>query len=210
MDSERFFFKAIPFLKKWGFSLLLIIPVWITIERVWFAMTTNILITLNYPYPPVLGFIFFVIDTIDLLLHEGGHTIFGLFGWRFLTILGGSLMAILIPFLLLLTAWGKKQRILAQACLFQMGYSTFVSTLYCADAYFKVLPLIGNDQSKAGHDYANMLSSFQMVNKNMEVAWVLFSFGVLFLIVSLIWPIFKKEELETIDLNNDLKKSGLR
>ena len=174
MNIERIISKAIPFLKKWGFSLLLLIPVWITIERVWLAMTTNILITINYPYPPVLGFIFFIIDTTDLILHEGGHTIFSLFGWRFLTILGGSLMAVLIPFLLFLTAWGKKQRILAQACLFQMGYSTFVSTLYCADAYYKVLPLIGNDQSKSNHDYANMLSSFQMVNKNMEVAWVIF------------------------------------
>ncbi|MEQ9308999.1 MAG: hypothetical protein RLN90_06055 [Balneolaceae bacterium] len=210
MDIEHLIDKTISFLKKWGFSILLIIPVWISIERAWLAISENILVAVNYPYPPILNIIFFIIDTLDLLLHEGGHTIFSLFGWRFLTILGGSLMAILIPFLLFLTAWNKKQRILAQACLFQMGYSTFVSAIYCADAYFRVLPLIGNDTSKEGHDYANMLGALNIVNKNMEVAWVIFSFGVLFLLISISWPIFRRKELETIDLSRELKKSGLR
>ena len=210
MELEKYIDKGIPLLKKWGFSLFLIIPIWISIERVWLAMTTNILVSMNYPYPPVLGFIFFLLDMIDLLLHEGGHTIFGLFGWRFLTILGGSLMAVLIPFLLFLTAWNKGQKILAQFCLFQMGYTTFVSTLYCADAYYKVLPLIGNDPSKSGHDYANMLSSLNILDKHMEVAWVSFSIGILFFVLCLAWPYFKKEELGTIDLSKELKKSGLR
>ncbi|GAB5409078.1 MAG: hypothetical protein BalsKO_14430 [Balneolaceae bacterium] len=210
MNFENFIDKGINILKKWGFTLLLIIPVWLSIERAWLSLTENILLAVNYPYPPILNFLFFIIDTLDLLLHEGGHTIFGLFGWRFLTILGGSLMAILIPFLLFLTAWNKKQRILAQTCLFQMGYSTFVSAIYCADAYYRVLPLIGNDSSKEGHDYANMLGALHIINKNMEVAWVIFGFGILFLLISIIWPIFEREELETIDLSKELKKSGLR
>lgn len=209
MDVEKYSNQILPFLKKWWFSLFLIIPIWITIERVVLALTENILVTINYPYPPILGLAFFLIDTMDLILHEGGHTIFGLFGWRFLTILGGSLMAILIPFLLFLTAWNKKQKILAQACLFQMGYSTFVSAVYCADAYYKVLPLIGNDESKAGHDYANMLSHFYIVDKHMEVAWVIFSFGLFFLIMSLTWPQFNRKETEYIDLSKELEKSGL-
>lgn len=209
MNVEKYSNQILPFLKKWWFSLFLIIPIWITIERVVLALTENILITINYPYPPVLGLAFFLIDTMDLILHEGGHTIFGLFGWRFLTILGGSLMAVLIPFLLFLTAWNKKQKILAQACLFQMGYSTFVSAVYCADAYYKVLPLIGNDESKAGHDYANMLSHFYIVDKHMEVAWVIFAFGVFFLIMSLIWPLFDRKETEYVDLSKELEKSGL-
>lgn len=210
MNVKKYIDKAILIFKKWGFSLLLLIPIWISIERAWVSISHNILLAVNYPYPPVLNFIFFIIDTLDLLLHEGGHTIFGLFGWRFLTILGGSLMAVLIPFLLFLTAWDKKQKVLAQACLFQMGYSIFVSAIYCADAYYRVLPLIGNDESKEGHDYANMLGALNIVHKNMEVAWVIFSFGVLFLILSFIWPIFERKELETIDLSKELKKSGLR
>ncbi len=209
MDVEKYIDGVLPHFKKWWFTFVLIIPVWISIERVVLALTENILVSINYPYPPVLGLIFFFMDTLDLILHEGGHTIFGLFGWRFLTILGGSLMAILIPFLLFLTAWNKKQKVLAQASLFQTGYSTFVSTIYCADAYYKVLPLIGNDSSKAGHDYANMLSHFKMVDKHMEVAWVIFAFGLLFLLASLIWPLFTRKEPEYIDLSKELEKSGL-
>ncbi len=210
MNTEKYIERILPFLKKWWFTFLLIAPIWISIERVVLALTENILVAVNYPYPPLLGLVFFLIDTIDLMLHEGGHTIFGLFGWRFLTILGGSLMAILIPFLLFLTAWNKKQKILAQACLFQMGYSTFVSAVYCADAYNKILPLIGNDGSKAGHDYANMLSHFYIVDKNMEVAWIIFAFGVVFFLLCLIWPLFHSKESEYVDLSKELQKSGLK
>ncbi|MBO6524191.1 MAG: hypothetical protein JJ971_10230 [Balneolaceae bacterium] len=209
MNIEKYIDGVIPFIKKWWFSFILIVPIWITIERVVLALTENIMVAVNYPYPPLLGFFFLVIDNLDLILHEGGHTIFGFFGWRFLAILGGSLMAVLIPFLLFLTAWNKKQKILAQACLFQMGYSTFVSAVYCADAYHKILPLIGNDESKAGHDYANMLSHFYMVDKNMEVAWIIFAFGVLFLLLCLIWPLLYRRETEYVDLSKELEKSGL-
>lgn len=210
MDLEKYIEKIFPFLKKWGFTVILIIPIWITLERVWLSLSTDVLLAVNYPYPPFLGILFYIINVIDLLLHEGGHTIFSLFGWRFLSILGGSLMAVLIPFLLFLTAWNKKQRILAQICLFQVGYSFFVSAIYCADAYYRVLPLIGNDESKEGHDYANMLGALNMVHKNTEVAWFIFGFGVLFIILSLIWPLFERKEVEYVDLSKELKKSGLR
>lgn len=210
MEIESFIDKTINVLKRWGFTFLLIILVWLSIERTWVSLNENILLAVNYPYPSILSFIFFVIDMVDLLLHEGGHTIFGLFGWRFLTILGGSLMAVLIPFLLFLTAWNKKQRFIAQASLFQTSYAFFQATIYCADAYYKVLPLIGNDTSKVGHDFANMLSSLQMVDKNMEAAWVIFSFGILFSFLCLLWPLFEKKEPAMVDLSKELKKSGLQ
>lgn len=43
-----------------------------------------------------VSFIIWIIDTVDLFIHETGHLIFGLFG-RFIGFLGGSLFQIIIP-----------------------------------------------------------------------------------------------------------------
>ena len=42
------------------------------------------------------SFVIWVIDTIDLFIHETGHLVFKLFG-RFMEILGGSLFQVIIP-----------------------------------------------------------------------------------------------------------------
>ena len=83
--------------------------VWIILKQFWMAINVNILFAVQYQYPKGMGLIMFVVDNVSLLIHEAGHMIFGIFGWRFLGILGGTLLEILIPFLLFLTAWNKKQ-----------------------------------------------------------------------------------------------------
>lgn len=200
--------KIIPFIKKWAVSVLLFVPGWIMVEQYWISFTTNIMFAVNYPYPFFLSPLFFVLDATTLLIHEGGHTIFGFLGWRFLTILGGSLMSWLIPFLIFVSAWVKKQRFVAQFSLFWLAYAWFSSAAYCMDAYNQNLPLIGN-LPKSVHDYTNMLSMLNILDKYQTVAWIMFSISFIILILSIIWPLFEKKELAIVDLRNELKKSGL-
>ncbi len=206
MNFEKYIDKIIPFFKKWGVSFLLFIPGWIMVEQYWLSLTSNIMFAVNYPYPLFLNAVFFVIDATTLLIHEAGHTLFGFFGWRFLTILGGSLMSWLIPFLIFLSAWYKKQRFVAQFSLFWLSYAWFSSAAYCADAYHQNLPLIGN-LPKSAHDYTNMLSMLNILDKYQTVAWIMFSISLAILILCFIWPMFKKEELDTVDLSVELKKA---
>lgn len=208
MAEKNVFDKAIPYIKRWFFSSLLLIPAWTMLEQYWMALSTNILLAVNYPYPLFVRPLFFVIDNVDLMIHEGGHTIFGFFGWRFLTILGGSLMTWLIPFLLFLTAWHKKQRIVAQMSLFFLSNAWFGAAAYCADAYWRDLPLIGN-LPKSAHDYYNMLTALGWLENYRTVAWVMYSIGFFILILCLVWPIFEKEEKRIFDLDKELKRTGL-
>jgi len=51
-------------------------------------------------------FVLFVLDTINLFIHEAGHFFFGLFP-RWLYILGGSFLQCFLPLLLLILTWVK-------------------------------------------------------------------------------------------------------
>lgn len=208
MNIEAYIDRSLPFIKKWFFSFLLLIPTWVILEQFWMAIRHNILFAVDYPYPFFLWPFLFILDNLTLIIHEAGHTLFGFFGWRFLGILGGTLMQMLIPFLLFLSAWYKDQRILAQFSLFWLGFSWLDSAAYCADAYQTRLPLIGNLPVSA-HDFSNMLTQLQIMDKYLTIAWTMYGIGFVILVAGLIWPLFKKKELEYVNLTDQLEKSGL-
>ena len=197
-----------PLLKKWWFSLLLLWPAWMITEQYWLALARNILMAYKYEYPGLLWPLFFALDNLSLILHEGGHTIFGLFGSRFLAILGGSLMQLLIPFLVLISAWWKQQKIGAQASLFWLAYAWMDSAAYCADAKYQDLPLIGN-LPKSAHDFTNLLNMTSLLEHYRTIAWIMYAIGFLALLGALLWPLFQKKETESVHLGNQLQKAGL-
>ena len=41
------------------------------------------------------------------VFHEAGHLLFGVFGWETLTVLGGTLMQLLVPMPVFAVAWGR-------------------------------------------------------------------------------------------------------
>src|SRR5512138_3998988 len=56
-------------------------------------------------HPP---FVLFVLDWINLFIHEAGHAFLKFFG-QFVYILGGSLVQVLLPALLALATWRQSQ-----------------------------------------------------------------------------------------------------
>lgn len=196
------------FLGNWWFSLFLIYPIWIITDQFWLTLARNILMAINYNYPPILGFLFFIINTITLLIHEAGHTIFGVFGWNFLAILGGTLMQLLIPFSILITAWWKHQIIVAQTMWFWLGFSWMDTAAYCADAKFQNLPLIGN-LPKSAHDFSNLLSMTGLLDQYRFIAWIFFSVGIICFLIALIWPAVMQKKARTVDLRDQLERAGL-
>lgn len=142
-------------------------------------------------------------DTVTLIIHEAGHTIFGVFGWRFLTILGGTLMQLIIPLLIVLYGFINKQYKTTQCAFYWLGFAWLDTAVYAADAYYKQLPLLGN-LPKSSHDFGNLLSQLQWLDHYKSVAWVLYTIGCLMLIIAIIWPIFSDEDIRYVDLNLDL------
>ncbi|MBI5471328.1 MAG: hypothetical protein HY961_03185 [Ignavibacteriae bacterium] len=114
---------------------------------------------LAFEYSPAdpLGFqppfFLWIIDTINLFIHEAGHLFFRLFG-QTLYFLGGSLTQCLIPLVLAIVTWREKPHQAAYP-LFWCGENLVNVSVYVADAPYKNLKLI-----KEGliHDWHWLLS----------------------------------------------------
>ncbi|HAW79816.1 MAG TPA: hypothetical protein DCX27_08925 [Balneola sp.] len=194
--------KAFPFLKTYWFSIILIFWSWFIVKQFYMSLEYNILLAVSYKHVFGFSMIYFVIDNLTLIIHEAGHTIFGIFGWRFLTVLGGTLLQILLPFLLFIVSWRSRKIVVSQASLHWLGFAWLDSAAYCADAYTQDLPLIGN-LPKSSHDFLNILSDMNILNHYKTISWVMFVIGCFILITGIALPYFSKKRTETVDL--DLK-----
>jgi hypothetical protein len=89
-------------------------------------------------YAPPFGL--FVIDTINLFIHEAGHFFFKIFG-QWMYVLGGSLFQCLLPLALLVVTWRQN---VGQTVYpgFWLGENMVNVSVYIRDAPFKQLRLI--------------------------------------------------------------------
>ncbi len=87
-----------------------------------------------------VSFVIWVIDTIDLFIHEAGHPAFGIFG-RFMEFLGGSLLQLIIPIATVIVFSKTTLRSLPFT-LYWTGQSAVNISIYIGDAPFQRLHLI--------------------------------------------------------------------
>ncbi len=154
-------------------SLLLLYLAWRVLAR---GLTYE-----RWPGSVVLG----IVDGANFFFHEAGHLMF-MFGGEFLTILGGSLMQLLIP--AICTAQFVRQRHIgaASAGLFWIGESLTGVALYAADAKARRLPLHGDvDGSGSNHDWAHLLSRTGLLDRAEVVGGLLFAVAVALILASL-------------------------
>ncbi len=200
--------KYLLFAKKWFLSAPLFIPVILIMHQFWMAIARNILMAVNYDYPILFAPLLITLDWVTLFIHEAGHTIFSIFGFRFLAILGGTLLQLLIPTLILASAYWNRQKWLMQLSLFWLGFSWLDTAAYCSDAKYQNLPLIGN-LPKSAHDFTNMLTSLDILDYYLPIAWFLFSLGVACLLVGLFLPLINIKKPALVDLSSNLEEAGL-
>lgn len=117
-------------------------------------------------------FILFVLDTINLFIHEAGHFFFGLFG-RSIQVISGSLFQILLPLALLVATFRQRP---AQAALpgFWVGESMVNVSIYIRDAPYRQLRLIARGLV---HDWNWLLSD--NLEASEPLADIVFGFGIL-------------------------------
>ncbi len=142
---------------------------------------------------------FTFIDYINLLIHEGGHGVFKVFG-RFIYTLGGTLMQIIIPSMFVIYYWIKKKKFLTQTFLVWLGENLMNIGVYAADARAQKLPLLGGN--KVYHDWTWLLSQTGLLEQDQITGNIFYGAGILMFIIALIIPLLLKEtELAKIDLN---------
>ena len=101
------------------------------------------------------------IQNVNLIFHEPGHIIFGIFG-DFLGLIGGSLLEMLIP--IIVTIHFFKQRYYFSTAFGCWWVSTALLSvsIYATDAQTRILPLITGDIES--HDWYNILSQLGLLH----------------------------------------------
>ena len=150
--------------------------------------------------PDYFGFIRY----FDLIIHEAGHWIFMPFG-ETLTILGGTLMQIIIPVVFAGAFWRQFDYFGLSFCLVWLGDNLFYVATYIGDARARVLPLLGGDSS--GHDWYALLSGWGMLNYDTTIATLVQFLGVLIAVFGVVlgggalWMMYKgKKQLQKIQV----------
>ena len=100
----------------------------------------------------------FMIDNVNLPIHEGGHLIFGIFGWEELMVWGGTIMQLLVPFALA-AGFAYRREISGTAFCAFMFFENFLNVAtYMADAREQDLPLVTvGPADYVEHDCAHIL-----------------------------------------------------
>ena len=143
-------------------------------------------------------------DYVNLLIHEGGHGIFKVFG-GFIYTAGGTLMQIIIPALFLIYYILHRHRLGFQLSLFWLGESLMNISVYAADARARVLPLLGGN--KVYHDWAWMLNKLGIIEYDILIGDFFYYTGVVCFIIVLLAPLIikrKEKELNRVELDLNL------
>ena len=126
---------------------------------------------------------------INLPFHEAGHILFSSFG-RFLHVLGGSLLQVIIPAVCLVAFLMRREPFSASIGLWWVGQSFIDMAPYINDARAGQLMLIGGvtgQEVPDFHDWNVLLSMTGLLNYDGVIAHLAKYFGVVLILLALLW-----------------------
>lgn len=121
------------------------------------------------------------LDSLDLAIHETGHLVFA-FGGERLTLLGGTLLQLLVPAAFAVALWRQGDRHGATVPLWWLGQSCWNVSVYIKDARAQELPLVGGGE----HDWAILLGETGLLPRDQAIGGAVFLIGVLIYAVAVI------------------------
>jgi hypothetical protein len=144
---------------------------------------------LLYALTNTTGFLF--IDNVNLVVHEGGHLLFGWFGY-FIAVLGGTLLQWLVPFLLAGFFFFQRETTAFAFCLFFFFENWLYTAAYMADARAMALPLVSvGDPDNAVHDWNFILSRLGVLPHDTAIAACVRAAGRFGMIATVAWLAYR-------------------
>jgi hypothetical protein len=140
---------------------------------------------LEYAFSAHGGFL--VIDSANLVVHEGGHNLFGWFGPT-LGLWGGTLLQWLVPFLLAAYFFTQRQPAGFVFCLFFFFENWLYTATYMADARAQELPLVTTgDPDFVEHDFHAIFSNLGVLDYDTKIALVVRLLGWIGMLACVAW-----------------------
>jgi hypothetical protein len=171
---------------------------WKTMSRAeavaWLLFYVGFLI---YAFSAHGGFLF--IDSANLVVHEGGHNLFGWFGPT-LGLYGGTLLQWLVPFLLAAYFFSQRQTAGFIFSLFFFFENWLYTATYMADARVQELPLVTTgDPDFVEHDFHAIFSGLGVLNYDTKIAAVVRILGWCGMLACVGWLVLKlrKEKMSS-------------
>jgi hypothetical protein len=125
---------------------------------------------LAYAFSKHGGFLF--IDTPNMVVHEGGHALFGWFG-ETLGLWGGTILQWLVPLLLAIYFFHQRQVAGFVFCLFFFFENWIYTATYMADARVMELPLVTlGDPEFAKHDWNTIFTNLGVLQYDTLIAGI--------------------------------------
>lgn len=127
---------------------------------------------------------------VNLVFHEAGHVLFRPFG-DFMTVLGGSLMQLLVPLVFTLAfLFRQHDPFGAAVCLWWFAQSLMDLVPYIADARLQQMWLLGGVRGRdvpGIHDWNTILGTLGLLDFDQGVALLVAMTGRLVMLLALIW-----------------------
>jgi hypothetical protein len=122
----------------------------------------------------------------DLVFHEAGHLIFSPLG-QFMSVLGGSLMQVLIPVVCAIAFIRQEQFFGAAIAVWWTGQNLVDLAPYIADARALQLVLLGGRTGAEveGHDWEFILTRLRLTHLDVTLGRLAHGLGILIMIGSL-------------------------
>jgi hypothetical protein len=129
-----------------------------------------------------------VVHLPNLIFHEAGHIIFAPFG-QFMTVLGGSLMQVLIPLVCAgAFLFQQDDRFAASVCVWWSGESLMDLAPYINDARDLKLMLLGGPADEVeGHDWEAILTSLGWLHLDHAMARAAWWIAVAIMAGAIVW-----------------------
>ncbi len=140
-------------------------------ERRWRAILTAVLAIYGWRCLQTPG-TYRWLDSLDLAIHETGHLVFA-FGGETLTVLGGTLMQLLVPLAFTVALWRQGDRHGATVPLWWLGQNCWNISVYIKDARAQELPLVGGGE----HDWAQLLGQAGWLARDQAIGGAVYFVG---------------------------------
>jgi hypothetical protein len=140
---------------------------------------------LIYAFDKHGGYLF--IDSANLVVHEGGHLLFGWFG-RTLGLWGGTILQWLVPLLLAAYFFHERQPAAFVFSLFFFFENWLYTATYMADARAMALPLVtAGDSDYIEHDWNTIFSSLGVLQYDTTIGAIVRTLGWCGMLASVGW-----------------------